>query len=239
MKPDGRHWNSFPGGFMPPRKDGPGIGPASAETDDRRGFLKRLLGLAAGGAAVALGGTALTRGRAEASAIDPYLGEIMLFAGSYAPRGWAPCNGQLLPINQNQGLFSLLGTYYGGNGQTTFALPDLRGRAPIHVGQGPGLTDRTLGEQGGEETHLLTVEEMPAHTHLASAYSGNGTSASPAGLLPARDPSGTPHYGAGADVTLSPGAIGVTGGNQAHNNMQPFLALTFCICVQGVFPQQS
>lgn len=204
----------------------------------RRSFLKRMLGLVAGGAALGAG-SLLPRGEAEAAATDPYLGEIMLFAGNYAPRGWARCDGQLLPINQNQALFSLLGTTYGGNGVTTFALPDLRGRAPIHAGQGPGLTDRPLGEQGGEESHTLTQAEMPLHTHPARARSGNGTSASPAGLLPARDPSGTPHYGAGADVTLALDAIGAAGGDQPHNNMQPYLTVTFCICLAGVFPPQA
>ena len=203
----------------------------SPDAVERRGFLKRLFAIAGGGAALA----ALAPKEAEAS-VDPFLGEIMLFAGNYAPRGWAECNGQLLPINQNQALFSILGTTYGGNGQTTFALPDFRGRAPIHVGQGPGLTDRVLGESGGVESHVLTVAEMPAHSHPAFARSTNGTSANPSGLFPARDPAGTPHYGPDADALLAPGAIGPAGADQPHDNMQPYLTIMFCICLQGVFP---
>jgi microcystin-dependent protein len=201
---------------------------------ERRGFLKRVLTLATGG--IALG--ALAPKEAEAS-VEPYLGEIMLFAGDYVPRGWAACNGQLLPIAQNQALFSILLTRYGGNGQTTFALPDFRGRAPIHAGQGPGLTNRIVGESGGVEAHALTVAEMPAHAHGAFARSLNGTSASPAGHVPARDPSGTPLYGPDPDVLLSPNAIAPSGGDQPHENMPPFLTITFLIALQGVFPQQS
>jgi len=200
---------------------------------ERRGFLKQLFAIAAGGAAL---GSLARKAEAETMSTQPFLGEIMLFAGDFAPRGWALCNGQLLSINQNQGLFSLLLTRYGGNGQTTFALPDLRGRAPIHAGQGPGLTSRVLAEQGGAEAHVLTVAEMPAHSHAASAHAGNGTSASPAGQLPARDPSAVPHYGSGADTTLGPGAIGAAGGDQPHNNMQPYLVVHYCIATQGIFP---
>lgn len=200
---------------------------------ERRGFLKRLLAIAAGG--VALGSLA-RKAEAETMSSQPYLGEIMLFAGDFAPRGWALCNGQLLSINQNQALFSLLLTRYGGNGQTTFALPDLRSRAPIHAGQGPGLTDRVLGEQDGVEAHALSIAEMPAHSHAAFAHSENGTSASPAGRFPARDPSAVPHYGPGADTALAPGAIGVAGGDQPHNNMQPYLVVNYCIALQGIFP---
>jgi microcystin-dependent protein len=215
------------------RSEGPA--PAAGAASDRRGFLKRMLAVVAGGAAA---GTLLAPGEAEAG-VDPFVGEIMLFAGNYAPRGWALCNGQLLPINQNQALFALLGTTYGGNGVTTFALPDLRGRVPMHAGQGPGLSNRLLGEQAGAETHTLTVAEMPAHSHAASARAGNGTSASPGGLLPARDPAGTPHYGSGPDTTLAPEAIGVAGGSQPHENMQPYLVINYCIALQGVFPPQS
>ena len=153
---------------------------------ERRSFLKRLIGLAAGGIGV---GTLVAKPDVAEAAYEPFIGEIMLFAGNFAPRNWALCNGQILSIAQNTALFSILGTTYGGNGQTTFALPDLRGRVPIHAGQGPGLTNRTLGENGGEEAHVLTSAEMPMHTHGAVVTSSNGTSASPAGLLPARDPS--------------------------------------------------
>ena len=207
--------------------------PAAPTT--RRGFLRRMLAVVAGGAAL---GVLARRDEAEAAAVEPYTGEIMLFAGSFAPRGWARCDGQLLPISQNQALFSLLGTTYGGNGTTTFALPDLRGRAPIHAGQGPGLTDRPLGESGGTESHALTAAEMPVHNHPAFARSLPGTSAHPSGLLPARDPSGVPHYGPDADATLHAGAVGLAGAGLPHDNMPPYLALTFCICLTGVFPPQ-
>jgi microcystin-dependent protein len=181
-------------------------------------------------------GTLVTRPEEAAAGTNPYLGEIMLFAGATPPSGWALCNGQLLSIAQNMALFQLIGTTYGGNGTTTFALPDLRGRAPIHAGQGPGLSNRVLGDSGGEESHQLTVPEMPAHSHAARARSGNGTSAIPTGLVPARDPSGTPHYGASPDVTLAAGAIGTAGGGQPHNNMQPYLVITYCIALTGAAP---
>ena len=202
---------------------------------ERRGLLKKALAVVAGGVAL---GTVFGRAEAETASVDPYLGEIMLFAGSYIPRGWAACNGQLLSIVQNQALFGLLGTRYGGNGVTTFALPDLRGRVPIHAGQGVGLSDRQVGESGGEEFHVLTSAELPAHTHPAFAHDGMGTSASPAGLLPAQDPSGVPHYGSGADAVLAANAVGAAGGDQPHNNMQPYLVITYCISLQGPYPPQ-
>src|SRR5262249_54103047 len=198
----------------------------------RRSFLKRAFAIAAGGAA----GTLLARPEEAQAGTDPYLGEIMMFAGNFAPRGWAVCNGQLMAIASNQALFQIIGTTYGGDGQTTFALPDLGGRAPIHSGQGPGLSNRVLGERGGEETHALTVSEMPAHTHTVNVHSGHGTSPSPVGLLPARDPSGVPHYGSSADAALALEAIGNAGGSQSHPNMQPYLVISFCIALEGVAP---
>ena len=173
--------------------------------------------------------------RAEADT-QPYLGEIMLFGGNFAPRGWALCNGQLLPINQNQALFSLLGTMYGGNGQTTFALPNLQGRLPIHFGQGPGLTLRTQGEVGGAYAHTLAIFEMPAHAHAARCSSGQGISPDPSARVLARSPSQTPHYAAAANTTLAPTAISTVGSSQAHSNQQPVTALTYVIALQGVFP---
>lgn len=208
-------------------------GSTSSGALERRSFLKRALAIAAGGAF----GTLLGKPREASAGTDPYLGEIMMFGGNFAPQGWALCNGQLMAISQNPALFQVLGATYGGDGVTTFALPDLRGRAPIHAGQGPTLSNRVLGEQGGEEAHTLTLAEMPAHTHAVNAHSGDGTSPSPAGLLLARDPSGVPHYGSGADATLAPGAIGTAGNSQAHLNMQPYLVINFCISLQGVFPQ--
>jgi microcystin-dependent protein len=173
--------------------------------------------------------------RAEADTV-PYLGEIMLFAGNFPPRGWALCNGQLLPINQNQALFSLLGTTYGGNGTTSFALPNLQGRLPIHFGQGPGLVSRTLGEVGGEYHHTLTTSAMPAHAHAARCSSGLGISPDPSTRVPARSPSQIPHYAAAANTTLAAGAISTVGSSQAHPNQQPTTALTYVIALQGVYP---
>jgi microcystin-dependent protein len=163
---------------------------------------------------------------------EPFLSEIRIMSFGYAPRGWAMCNGQLLPINQNQALFSLLGTTFGGNGQTNFALPDLRGNVPIHVGQG-----FTLGQKGGEQGHTLTTSEMPTHTHVSNASTNNGDNVIPtdnvfgvvAGL-----------YGPANNLTsLQPAAVTNAGGSQAHLNMQPFLVLNFCIALQGIFPSPN
>jgi microcystin-dependent protein len=169
---------------------------------------------------------------------NPYLGEIMLFAAGYPPRGWALCNGQLLPINQNQALFSILGTQYGGNGQTTFALPDLRGRVAIHQGQGPGLSSYVVGQRAGAESHTLGILEMPAHSHVARCSSAAGVAVGPAGQVPARNAAQVPQYGSTADTIMAANAIGNTGGSQAHQNMQPFLALNYIIALQGTFPSQ-
>jgi microcystin-dependent protein len=165
---------------------------------------------------------------------EPFLSEIRIMSFGYAPRGWAMCNGQLLPINQNQALFSLLGTTFGGNGQTNFALPDLRGNVPIHVGQG-----FTLGQKGGEQAHTLTMGEMPQHFHTANATSTNGGVIIPTGNLLA---GGTPQLYHAPDNNLTPlnaATIGNVGGSQAHLNMQPFLTLTFCIALQGIFPSPN
>lgn len=151
---------------------------------------------------------------------------------SFAPRGWALCNGQLLPINQNQALFSLLGTTYGGDGRVNFALPDLRGRTPIHTGAG-----HTLGERGGEQAHTLAIAELPAHTHVAQGSANNGDTVTPLGGVMG----GVSNmYGPAANLaSLLPATVGNTGGSQAHLNMQPFLALTFCIALQGIFPSPN
>ena len=162
----------------------------------------------------------------------------MLWAGNFAPKGWALCNGQLLPIAQNQALFSLLGTMYGGNGQTTFALPDMRGRTPMHFGQGPGLSARALGERPGEEAHTLVLAEMASHTHTARGTTAFGTSASPAGMVPARSAAQIPQFGATADTLMAP-VIALAGGGQPHENRQPYTALNYVIALQGVYPSQS
>lgn len=169
----------------------------------------------------------------------PLLAEIRLFAGNFAPRGWAFCNGQILSISQNTALFSLLGTTYGGNGQTTFALPDLRGRVPISQGQGPGLPLYSLGEMGGEPNHTLIQTEMPAHNHTVQsnkATNADATSSRPNGRVPAAG-------GAYADTSdgsaLQPDVIGAAGGSQPHNNMQPYLGLNYIIALEGIFPSRN
>lgn len=164
---------------------------------------------------------------------EPFLSEIRIMSFVFAPKGWALCNGQLLPINQNQGLFSLLGTTFGGDGRVNFALPDLRARTPIHVGSG-----HTLGERGGEQAHTLTTAEMPAHTHVL-----NGSSAASGGnSVPTNRflGGGNNVYRAPASLTpMNPGTVTTAGGSQAHLNMQPFLTLSFCIALQGIFPSPN
>ena len=200
----------------------------------RRTFLRRTLAVLAGGAALA------ARPRVARASTTPYVGEIMPFAGNFAPQGWLPCNGQMLPIVNYETLFNLIGTTYGGDGQLTFALPDLRGRAPMHAGQGPGLTTRVVGEQGGEEAVGLLAQQAPVHSHSALASSANGSSPVPGTRFPARNAAGALHY-----ATTSPGvpmaadAIGMSGGGLAHPNMQPFLAITYCIATDGVWPSPS
>jgi microcystin-dependent protein len=164
---------------------------------------------------------------------EPFLSEIKIMSFGFAPRGWALCNGQLLPINQNQALFSLLGTTYGGDGRTTFALPDLRGRTPIHEGNG-----HTFGERAGEEAHTLSIAEMPAHVHAANGTNTNGTAIVPTGNLAAGSPNQL--YAAPQNLTpLNAGTLANVGGSQAHANMQPFLTLSFCIALVGIFPSQT
>lgn len=165
---------------------------------------------------------------------EPFLSEIRLMSFTFAPKGWALCNGQLLPINQNQGLFSLLGTTFGGDGRVNFALPDLRGRVPIHVGSG-----HTLGERGGEQAHTLSIAELPEHTHVENGTSTNATTNVPSSSVGfAR--SGQLVYGAPSNlVAMNPGMVANTGGSQAHLNMQPFLTLNFCIALQGIFPSPT
>lgn len=168
---------------------------------------------------------------------EPFLSEIRILSFAFPPKGWALCDGQLLPINQNQALFSLLGTTYGGDGRTTFALPDLRGRSPVHVGGGI-----TLGERGGEEAHTLSVNEIPAHQHRLRASADFANSAVPAGALPAAKPRGGLNvYGpAGtANVALHPAVMSGAGGSQPHLNMQPFLTLNFVIALQGIYPSRD
>lgn len=167
---------------------------------------------------------------------EPFLGEIRLMSFVYAPQGWALCNGQFMAINQNQALFALLGTTYGGNGQTTFALPDFRGRVPIHVGNG-----HTVGERAGEQAHTVTVAEMPTHAHSAHASTAAATTAFPTTSHVLAQSAGANLYGAASSnlVAMNPGMIANVGGSQAHQNMQPFLTISFCIAITGIFPTQS
>ncbi len=176
--------------------------------------------------------------------MDPFIGEIRMFGGNFAPRGWAFCNGQLLAIAQSSALFSLLGTTYGGDGQTTFALPDLRGRAPIHVGQGPGLTPRTLGEMSGSETVTLTASEMPAHNHAMVASKNVIDVGDPTGAFLGMEYSGrdpiTKYEGEAANLTtMNPQCISPSGSSQPHSNMQPYLAVSFIIALEGIYPSRN
>ncbi|MDR7316995.1 tail fiber protein [Brevibacillus nitrificans] len=171
---------------------------------------------------------------------EPFLGEIRMFAQNFAPKGWAMCNGQLLPINQYQALFSLLGTTYGGNGQTTFALPNLKGRAPVHYGQGTSLSHIPLGDMRGEEAHTLTISEMPAHTHTVNVSSGAAQKVSPSGSFwAARENSYATVDSSIPDMGLSPIAVATAGGSQPHQNMQPYTVMNFCIAIEGIFPSRN
>jgi len=173
---------------------------------------------------------------------DPFVAEIRIFPFNFAPKGWAWCDGQLLPLSQNTALFSLLGTTYGGDGKSNFALPDLQGRAPMHPGQGPGLSLHDLGETGGSETVSLLESEMPAHSHAIMTHSQDpadlGTPTSARGL--ARTNRGLGYApGNSALVSMAPETIAPAGGDQPHNNMQPYLTCYFCIALQGVFPPRT
>ena len=173
--------------------------------------------------------------------MDPFLAEIRMFAGNFAPSGWAFCNGQLLPIAQNTALFALIGTVYGGNGTTNFALPNLGGASPMQQGQGNGLSMRQLGEQGGTTTVTLLTSEMPTHTHAPNAVAGDGAANSPVGATWAEvrvSRSHTNLYSTAPNpnVAMNPMAVGVAGQSQPHNNMPPYLCVGFIIALQGVFP---
>jgi microcystin-dependent protein len=171
---------------------------------------------------------------------EQYIGEIRMFGGNFAPVGWLFCDGSLLPIAQYETLFSLIGTTYGGDGQETFALPDLRGRMPVHQGQGPGLSTRILGELGGVETVTVTMQQMPAHTHLPMANSANGNADSPSNTVWAASGTTTQFVpGAQANTTMNPNAVGLTGGNQPHENMLPFTTISFIIATEGIYPSQN
>jgi microcystin-dependent protein len=167
---------------------------------------------------------------------EPFLSEIRIMSFSFAPKGWALCNGQLLPINQNQPLFSLLGTTFGGDGRVNFALPDVRGRTPIHVGSG-----HTLGERGGEQAHTLSISELPTHTHTVNATTIPATTNTPGPTVLTAQSTSANLYASAAQnlVPMSPQMVANVGGSQAHLNMEPFLTLNFCIALQGIFPSPT
>ena len=175
---------------------------------------------------------------------DAFVAEIRIFPFNFAPKGWAECDGQILPISQNTALFSLLGTTYGGNGQSTFALPNLQGRAAMHPGQGPGLSLRDLGEESGVEFVTLLTSEMPVHAHrFGGAVDANGTNQSPVGSIWAQAPNGRGslacYHEAPPTGALNAIALSSSGGGLPHNNLQPYLVLSFCIALQGIFPPRS
>ncbi|MCW5517436.1 phage tail protein [Muriicola sp. Z0-33] len=166
--------------------------------------------------------------------MEPFIGQIQAFGFNFAPRGWALCDGSLLAISSNEALFSLLGTIYGGDGRTTFGLPDLRGRAPMHFGTGPGFSTRTIGQRGGSETNVIGVNNMPSHNHAIAAMA-EGDSDDPTGNVVAGD--GTNAFGTTSDISAAPTAN--TGGGQAVNNMQPYLVVNYCIALTGVYPSRN
>ena len=170
---------------------------------------------------------------------DPFVAEIRPFSFSFAPRGWAQCNGQLLPISQNTALFSLLGTFYGGDGKSTFALPNLQGNAPMNQGQSGGTSERFIGERSGSQTVTLLQSEMPTHSHALNAVESAGSARQPPGQTFAVGEAISFYKTAQPNTTMNPRMIGLTGGGDPHINMQPFLALNFCIAMQGIFPPRG
>jgi microcystin-dependent protein len=173
---------------------------------------------------------------------DPFVAEIRIFPFNFAPKGWAFCDGQLLPLSQNTALFSLLGTTYGGDGKSTFALPNLMGRVPMHPSQGPGLSLRDLGESGGTPAVTLLEAEIPSHSHAVKASSGAGTTASPDGAAWAQPRYGRvaeKAYGTTINASMGANSTGIAGGGLPHNNMQPYLTMNFCIALQGVYPPRG
>lgn len=171
---------------------------------------------------------------------EPFVGEIRMFGGSFAPAGWAMCQGQLMPIAENETLFNLIGTTYGGDGQETFALPDLQGRAPMHAGQGPGISQNyQLGEQGGVESVTLTTQQTPVHNHAFLVNSAIGTQTNASNNYPAAPITGKAYYAATPDKFMSNTILSPVGGSQPHENLQPYLCLTFIISLFGVFPSQN
>ncbi len=182
----------------------------------------------------------LSMGKANAQQVETFLGEIRMFAGNFAPTGWAFCQGQLLPIAQNQALFSLLGTTYGGDGRTSFALPDLRGRVPVGFGQGPGLSNRVIGDQFGSELVTLNINQMPSHNHTVNAVTTEGNQNLPTNSLPANTKALDKEYSdANANTTMKATMVNPTGGNQPFGVTQPSLGVNFIIALQGIYPTRN
>ncbi len=227
-------------------------GPENIRQDqpvERRRFLTKILGVLAGVGIMGGAGKLLAQtgkntvatggGPKQVADNDPFVGQIEMVSFNFAPTGWLLCDGSVLSISQYTVLFALIGTTYGGNGSSTFALPDLRGRVPISMGQGSGLTNRVIGQSSGEENHTLISNEMPSHTHYAQESGSNGTSASPTGNFPAVNNEGIQHYGTTANGYMNTSMMTATGGSQAHNNMQPYLCVNFIIATSGIFPTRS
>lgn len=170
---------------------------------------------------------------------EPFVGEIRMFAGNFAPRGWAFCDGQLLAVSQNDALFSLLGTIYGGDGRTTFGLPDLRGRIPIHAGTGPGLSNRRLGAKSGSEAVTLTVNQLPSHTHSMQATTNSSTTASPTNNVLAKTATFDAFTSDTPTINLNTASISSVGGSRSHTNLMPALCINFIIALTGIYPSRN
>jgi len=199
---------------------------------------RKLRGLTAAGL-IATAAIASDPQEAQAG-MDPFIGEIMMVGYNFCPRGWTEANGQLLAISSNTALFSLYGTTYGGDGRTTFALPDLRGRVPMHTGRGPGLSDQRLGAKGGSETNTLNVTQLPPHSHSLNALSTGATGGAPAGgVLADTGRDSIYSNSASPDTSLNSASIGNAGGGQPVNNMQPYQVIRFCVALQGIFPSRN
>ena len=169
---------------------------------------------------------------------EPFVGEIRMFAGNFAPRGWAYCDGQLLAVSSNDALFSLLGTIYGGDGRTTFGLPDLRGRIPSHAGQGPGLSPRTLGAKAGTEKHTLTTVQLPSHAHVQQGTNDDAETTDPSGALYAKLGTELLYRADGTNTQMDSQSVGNTGGSGSHDNVMPFLCVHFIIALFGIYPSR-
>lgn len=214
------------------------------DSKSRRGFLGDITKWIGGTALLAATANVFTSNKVKAdtnstNAVEPFIGEIMMFGGNFCPRGWATCQGQLLQISQHQALFSLLGTMYGGDGRTTFGLPDLRGRSPIGVGTGPGLFPQTWGQRGGSENFTLTSAQLPPHSHSIPVNSAGGTSDNPVNNFMASNSEGIKHYSPTAGTSEFGGGTANSGGGQSVNKRSPYLAISFCIALVGTFPSRN